>query len=141
MTKNLDIYHMKGKVTVLTNYYRSLLGEADNTAWNFDVASLYSDLPVAQPEPLIQPFSEQEAIAAVKSMNADSAPGPDGIGPAFYDAAWAMIRPDLMCFLDHLRSGHVDLERINRAHIVCCPSTPELLPPTHSDRCPCRTTR
>lgn len=69
--------------------------------------------------------------AVIKSMNVNSAPGPDGIGPSFYKAAWGSVRGDVMSFLQAFHSGQVELERINRAHIVlipkCVPATTSAL--------------
>jgi hypothetical protein len=33
-------------------------------------------------------------------MAADSAPGPDGVGPGFYAAAWGSVKDDVMSFLN-----------------------------------------
>ena len=51
-------------------------------------------------------------------MNANSAPGPDGLGPGFYRAAWHTVKGDVMRFLEAFHSGSTQLESINRAHIV-----------------------
>ena len=66
----------------MTNYYRSIIGTADATSWNFDVTSLYLGETPWDANSLVAPFSAQEAFAAVRSMNANSAPGPNGFGLA-----------------------------------------------------------
>lgn len=63
---------------------------------------------------LTDPFTEQEALTAIKGMNRCSAPGPDGFGPSFYKAAWATIGADVMDFLQGFHAEQVELERVNR---------------------------
>ena len=57
-------------------------------------------------------------------MNANIAPGSDGLGPGFYKAAWHSVEGDVMNLLAGFHSGSVDLESINRALIVLLPKTP-----------------
>jgi hypothetical protein len=57
-------------------------------------------------------------------MNRYSAPGPDGIGPAFYLQAWTEVVADVMKFLKAFWDGTADLDRINRALIVLIPKFP-----------------
>jgi hypothetical protein len=54
-------------------------------------------------------------------MNANSAPGPDGFGPAWYAAAWSQVKTDVLEFMASFHRGETDLDRINRAHIVLLP--------------------
>lgn len=58
------------------------------------------------------------------SMNRNSAPGPDGFGPTFYRAAWASVKTRVMEFLAAFHHGEVQLECINRSHIVLIPKKP-----------------
>lgn len=61
------------------------------TTTTFDIDALYSSsLPVSA-DPLIAPFTEQEARTAVRAMNGNSSPGPDGFGLGFYSAAWNTV--------------------------------------------------
>jgi hypothetical protein len=70
---------------------------------------------------LIEPFLAQEIEAAVRGMDRSSAPGPDGLGPSFYRAGWTAVRPSLHRVFDAFFSCSLDLERINRTHIVLLP--------------------
>lgn len=54
-------------------------------------------------------------------MNSNSAPGPDGFGPSFYSATWNVIKEDVLKLTTGFCSNSVQLERINRAHIVLIP--------------------
>ena len=98
------------KSAALTAHFSSLLGEADSVTWDFDVASLYSQRQQVQAAPLVAPFAGDEALNAVSSMNANSAPGPDGIGPGFYKAAWRSVGQDVMHFLNAFHTGTSQLD-------------------------------
>jgi hypothetical protein len=74
---------------------------------------------------LVAPFDEPEAWHAVRSMDTDSAPSPDRVGPSFYKAGWAAVCTNVMTFLHDFHAGNVDLQRINRAHIVLIPKGPD----------------
>ena len=58
------------------------------------------------------------------SMDRNSAPGPDGFGPAFYRAAWHTVKPEVMAFMNSFYNGEVQLERVNRSHMVLIPKLP-----------------
>jgi hypothetical protein len=74
-------------------------------------------------------------------MNVNSAPGPDGFGPAWYAIAWSSIKADVLSFLNSFYTCTVDLDRINRAHIVLLPkcstaTTPQDYRPVSLQNCP-----
>jgi hypothetical protein len=51
-------------------------------------------------------------------MNKNSALGPDGFGSAFYYTLWSHIAPQIERLLAAFYNNHIDLARINRAHII-----------------------
>jgi hypothetical protein len=63
-------------------------------------------------------------------LDRTSAPGPDGLGPSFYHAAWATVGDDVMRLRRAFHAGEVDLARINRAHVVLLPKRDGVLPPS-----------
>jgi hypothetical protein len=67
------------------------------------------------------PFLESEATCVVRSMNQNSAPGPDGFGPSFYLATWETVRPQILQMLAAFYSSNIQLSRINRAFVVLLP--------------------
>ena len=73
---------------------------------------------------LEQAFTKAEALATVRAMNSNSAPGPDGFGPSFYKEAWATVKGKVMDVLASFHSGEVQLERINRSYMVLLPKKP-----------------
>jgi hypothetical protein len=111
------------KTTALTSHYTRAMGDPGDADWLFDISALYGACMGADAEPLVAPFTTQEAFAAVRAMNAASAPGPDGFGPSFYKAAWDTVVSRLQPFLDELHQGRADLERINRSYLVLLPKS------------------
>ena len=129
------------KSDAMTAYYTSILGITNATSWNFDLSTLYNSEDLQILDDLILPFTEAEALLAVKSMNVNSAPGPDGFGPAWYSSAWSSIKDDIIAFLSSFYNYTADLHRINRAHIVLLPkcpgaSSPKDFRPVSLQNCP-----
>jgi hypothetical protein len=116
-----DLVSHEDKSAALADYFTTIIGTADSTRWNFDVNSLYIHDATWDASFLVEQFTEAEALAAVRSMNPNSAPGPDGLGPAWYKTAWAHVKGDVMALLSSFHDGNAELDRINRAHIVLLP--------------------
>lgn len=72
-------------------------------------------------EALVAPFSAQEIKEAAGLLDRTSAPGPDGLGPAFYHAAWEAVAGDLLRLFDAVHAGTACLDPINRAYIALLP--------------------
>lgn len=70
---------------------------------------------------LTRHFSLEEATAALFAMDVNSSPEPDGFGPAFYRAFWTQTRHHVLAFLNSFHGGSVDLDGLNRAHLVLLP--------------------
>lgn len=54
-------------------------------------------------------------------MDMRASPGPDGFGPAFYKAFWPHLKPLIVHLFAQFHSGHLDLDGLNRAHLVLLP--------------------
>ena len=63
--------------------------------------------------------------AAICGLNAQGAPGPDGIPVFFYKDCWAQMGPDAMELMEEFHAGTSWMDRINRAFITLLPKTPE----------------
>jgi len=111
----------EAKTAALTTHLRSLLGEVHATTWSFSLEELYAAAPTVSGEPLVAPFTEPEARAAVRAMNRNSSPGPDGFGPSFYLAAWDTVAGAVMELAHAFHREEVELERLNRAFVVMIP--------------------
>jgi hypothetical protein len=112
-----------GKLQALTDFFSSIIGQPGSSSWHFDVEALFHN-HYRPADELVAPFSEQETIEALKTMDRNSAPGPDGFGPSFYRAAWGTIKHDVMAFLSAFHQGQAQLERINRSYMVLIPKKP-----------------
>jgi len=108
------------KIQALTEHFRGIVGVPGNSIWHFSCDQLYQDLPKANDD-LTGPFTEQEAVTAVRNMNRCSAPGPDGFGPSFYSATWHTVTEEVLGFLAAFYEDSLQLERVNRSHMVLIP--------------------
>lgn len=115
------------KTAALTGHLRTLLSARAANQTAVDLAMLYSGMDRVDGSALTVPFTDQEAQAAIRSMNKSSSPGPDGFGPSFYAATWQNRRA-----CDHgLGPGVPAWIRRARAHQqgLCCHD-----PQAHSSR-------
>jgi len=117
MVRRTQITHHQGKVEALTAYFTSLMNQTVSANWNFNLQSLYTGLPTTTTA-LTAPFTAVEAWAAIKGKDRNSAPGPDGFGPSFYNAIWPTTRAPVMKFLQGFYGCNIDLQRVNRAFMV-----------------------
>ena len=69
----------EGKVTALTNYFKHVLGTPGTSSSSFDLAALYQGRHQAS-DGLEAPFTESEALQAIRAMNRCSAPGQMALG-------------------------------------------------------------
>lgn len=118
----IQVTNHQSKVQALTAHFRNIIGTAGTSVWQFDCSALYQDQLTAT-ECLTAPFTEQEAKEAIKAMNRNNAPGPDGFGAGFYQAAWQTVSPSVMAFLEAFYHGDVQLQRVNRSYMVLLPKT------------------
>lgn len=102
------------------DYYSAILWSTSNPEWHFDLAALYSHR-IWNCDSLIALFTQTEILLAIRQMDRNSAPGPDGFGPGFYQAAWGTISSDVMLMMQSFHANEADLEQINRAYIVLFP--------------------
>jgi hypothetical protein len=74
-------------------------------------------------------FTAQEVHEAIKSLKANSAPGPDGLPAMFYQKYWDIIGPDILDFILNILNNGGHLKDINLTYLclipkVNTPSTP-----------------
>lgn len=112
-----------GKIQLLTNFFSNIIGHPGSPAWGFEAGLLFQHQQRPSQD-LIAPFSEMETLEALKTMDRTSAPGPDGLGPSFYRAAWGSVKREVMLFLHAFHRGQVQLERVNRSYMVLIPKKP-----------------
>jgi hypothetical protein len=54
----------------------------------------------------------------VDGMDRTSAPGPDGLGPSFYRAAWPSVKTAVLRLFSDVHAGTAQLGTINRTHVM-----------------------
>ena len=70
---------------------------------------------------MICPFSEDDVKAAVRELNSEGAPGPDGIPLFSYKDYWDTVGHEVMAALEEFREGRCQMDRLNKAYIVLLP--------------------
>ena len=74
-----------------------------------------------QQQELIAPFSEDEVKAAIRGLNSEGAPGPDGIPVFFYLECWDVVGAEVMATIEDFRLGYGNIDRLNKAYIILLP--------------------
>ena len=116
----IEIHSHEHKAAVLHDFYFHLLGSSVETTWNFTLADIYPEgaLPLHH---LCDRFEIDEIHMAVRNMNSNASPGPDGFGPLFFKASWSSISPSLYNLFQGFYSHCTDISRINRSYLVLLP--------------------
>ena len=81
-------------------------------------------LSPTQQNQLTGPFLEDEVRTSICGLNAEGAPGPDGIPVFFYKDCWARVGPDIMAIMAEFHAGTSRMDRINQAFITLLPKAP-----------------
>jgi hypothetical protein len=115
----VDIVSHEGKTNALSAYFKSVIG-VPGVSTPTDLSYIYDGRPTPSSS-ITEPFSEAETKLALLAMNMNSAPGPDGFGPAFFRAAWPTVKTQIMQFMHAFFDGAADLQRINRSYMVLIP--------------------
>ncbi|XP_060965138.1 uncharacterized protein LOC133034129 [Cannabis sativa] len=70
---------------------------------------------------LLQPISSDEVRHALFQMHPDKAPGPDGMGPGFFQKHWDIVGPDIVNMVtDFFASGVIPID-LNITNLVLVP--------------------
>lgn len=111
------LYNHTQKVSVLHDFYHSLLGVSRPITWKFDHATLYPNQNSHLSE-LDVPFCTEEYESIIRCMKKDSSPRPYGFGTSFYSATWDITSSLLHDFCSAFRANTVYLGRIYISFIV-----------------------
>jgi hypothetical protein len=74
---------------------------------------------------LIKPFSLKEIEIALKEMDCNSAPGPDGFPVGFYRVFWDDLKLLVLEMFNGLHRGDLNLRRLNFGMISLIPKLKE----------------
>ncbi|XP_060969648.1 uncharacterized protein LOC133036893 [Cannabis sativa] len=104
--RNNQILHLKnsagawtdwgnGLDQVITSYFSDLF-TANCSLQNTVATDVRCSVTNAQNEELLKPVVEEEIKTALFQMHPDKAPGPNGMGPGFFQKHWDIVRADLV---------------------------------------------
>jgi hypothetical protein len=109
------------------NYYKNLFGKEQEGSislgenfWNES-----GRLPDEEAQELVKPFTSKELEEALKDMDANSAPGPDGLPVGFYREFWNEIKSIMLEMFQNLYRGRLNLSRLNYGMISLIPKIKE----------------
>ena len=67
---------------------------------------------------MIAPFSENEVKVAIRGLNSEAAPGPDGILVFFYLECWDVVGAEVMATIEDFKVSQCNMDRLNKAYII-----------------------
>jgi hypothetical protein len=74
---------------------------------------------------LIRPFTIKEIEDALRDMEVNSAPGPDGLPVGFYREFWTELKPFVLEIFNDFFKGELNISRLNYGMISLIPKTKE----------------
>jgi hypothetical protein len=113
--ENLKVY--------ITEYYKKIFGEPEASTVSM-MEDRTNDIPQLSPEEnniLIAGYSVEEVHEAIKQMESNKSPGPDGFPTEFYQIFWDTIKHDLMALFDCSQRGELPLFKLNFGVITLLP--------------------
>ena len=93
---------------LLIRYYSNLFASFNLTQFDQVLNGVEPRVSSSMNEKLLRPFDVSEVQFALKQMDSDTAPGPDGLPPMFYKKFWSKIGHDISrAVLAVLNSGTI----------------------------------
>ncbi|XP_060961840.1 uncharacterized protein LOC133032039 [Cannabis sativa] len=109
-----------GLSDVISNYFDDLF-TANGTFHNVVANDIRCSIDEDQNNLLLQPISTDEVRHALFQMHPDKAPGPDGMGPGFYQKHWDVVGPDIVNMVtDFFATGMIS-SGLNVTNLVLIP--------------------
>ncbi|RVW60699.1 Transposon TX1 uncharacterized 149 kDa protein [Vitis vinifera] len=104
----------------IANAYQQLLSE--NPGWKADIGGLLmNQISPSEADGIEVPFSETEIFTALKGMNGDKAPGPDGFTLAFWQNSWETVKEDLLGLFKEFHDQNSFIKSLNHTFLVLIP--------------------
>ncbi|KAM6559477.1 hypothetical protein CsatA_028716 [Cannabis sativa] len=105
---------------VISDYFIDLF-TSNGTFQNTVANDIRCSIDEAQNNILLQPVTPDEVRHALFQMHPDKAPGPDGMGPGFYQKHWDVVGPDIVHMVtDFFASGVIPTD-LNITNLVLIP--------------------
>ena len=104
----------------LADYFREFYRRGPSNKWRWSAKGVTTLSPGQQQE-LIFPVTEEEVLVAIRELNSEGAPGPDGILVFFYRDCRDAVGPEVMATIEDFWAGRCNMDRLNRAYIILIP--------------------
>lgn len=102
-------------------YYSSLFSTATPTDFHSILNRVETRVSDDMNETFLKPFEASEVHFALKQMDSEITPGPDGLPPLFYKQFWDKIGPDVTdVVLNALNLGNIP-ENLNHTFLTLIP--------------------
>ena len=112
-----------GQTTVrqaLADHFRCFFRQGPPNSWRWTGAG-ESRLSPDEQGSISGPFLVDEVRATIGGLNAEGAPGSDGIPVFFYKDCWDRVASDVMALMGEFHAGSARIDQINRAYIALLP--------------------
>ena len=109
-----------GQATIgqaLADHFRGFFRRGPPNSWRWTGARASCLSPDEQGS-ITGPFLVDEVGAAINGLNAEGAPGPDGIPVFFYRDCWDRVASDVMALMDEFHVGSARMDNKNRVYIA-----------------------
>lgn len=107
----------------ITKYFKTLFGPSQTSSIFLDESQVddIRQVSAEENESLTADFTEEEIKCAIFQMKHNTAPGPDGFPPEFYQAFWTIIKDDLLALFSDFQQGSLPLNSLNFGTIILLP--------------------
>ncbi|XP_019150943.1 PREDICTED: uncharacterized protein LOC109147742 [Ipomoea nil] len=105
---------------VMLEYFQTLF-KADDGNMQEVIRNIASRVSTHDNARMLKPVTAEEVRIAVFQMHPDKSPGPDGLGPGFFQQYWDIVGPEVTLFCrEFVETAHLP-ERARNTYIVLIP--------------------
>lgn len=105
----------------LTSFFKNLFTaeetEVDQEVWDALKCKVTPEIN----KQLMEPFTSDEVVTALRQMHPSKAPGPDGMPPYFFQKFWHLCGKDVSKDILNILNNEGDPTYINQSHIILIP--------------------
>ncbi|RVW65252.1 putative ribonuclease H protein [Vitis vinifera] len=106
--------------TGIVDAFHRLLTE--DSEWKADIGGVNLNRISQQEADILElPFMEEEVHSALRDMNGDKAPGPDGFTGAFWQFCWEFVKEEVMEMFKEFHEHKTFLKSLNATCLVLIP--------------------
>ncbi|RVW21265.1 LINE-1 reverse transcriptase-like [Vitis vinifera] len=110
----------KNTGTGIVDAFHRLLTE--DSEWKADIRGVNLNRISQQEADILElPFMEEEVHSALRDMNGDKAPGPDGFTGAFWQFCWEFVKEEVMEMFKEFHEHKTFLKSLNATFLVLIP--------------------